>query len=104
MIAQTRESLGRIPAFMLYFFLGQTGFVRREPASTAAWIVGVLVVGAVLLGAPQKAEAVSCFSIFATCWHPQVDCNALCAAQEGGRCPVGDCKEGYYCLCDDGTK
>ena len=56
---KTRNSLGRIPAFMLYFFLGQAGFVRREPASTAAWIVGVLIAGAVLLGAPQKAEALT---------------------------------------------
>ena len=56
MIAQTRESLGGIFTFLLYFVLGETGFVRKGPASAAAWIVGVLVVGAVVLGAPQKIE------------------------------------------------
>ena len=57
MIAQTCESLGGIFPFLLYFVLGQTGFVRKESGFAAAWIVGVLVVGAVLFGTPDRAEA-----------------------------------------------
>ena len=57
MITQTRESLGGIFTFLCYFVLGETGFVRKESGFAAAWIVGVLIAGAVLLGAPQKAVA-----------------------------------------------
>ena len=99
-----RQVPGNIVAALVFFVLGETGFVRKGPASAAAWIVGVLVVGAVVLGAPQKAEAVWCFDIPMTCWHPQVNCNQLCNEASEGRCAVGTCPTGSFCRCDDGMK
>ena len=97
---KTRNSLGRIPAFMLYFFLGQAGFVRREPASTAAWIVGVLVVGAVLLGAPDRAMADQCPG---DVWWPEcieAHCSLWCVnnTPPEWQC-AGSCYMGAYCRC-----
>ena len=71
-----RQVPGNIVVALAYFVLGETGFVRREPASTAAWIVGLLVVGAVLLGAPDRAEAACPVGWGPTCTPPgTTDCH-----------------------------
>ena len=99
-----RDSLGRVPTFLLYFFLGQTGFVRKESSFVVAWTIGILVAGAVLLGTPDT-EASYCND-----WLPNTSCtgpeqHGYCADEcwdRGPDCPDGICKwTGLYynCFC-----
>ena len=53
-----RQIPGSILATVMFFVLGETGFVRKRSGFAAAWVVGILVVGAVLFGTPDRAEAV----------------------------------------------
>ena len=52
-----RQVPANIVAAVVFFVLGETGFVRKRSGFAAAWVVGILVVGAVLFGMPDRAEA-----------------------------------------------
>ena len=90
-----RQVPGNIVATLVFFVLGETGFVRKESSFAVAWIVGVLVVGAVILGTPQKAVAGACdqwvlepcethSECIPHCKGLSVLCDAFCLEYTGG--------------------
>ena len=91
-----RQVPGNIVAALVFFVLGETGFVRKESSFAVAWIVGVLVVGAVILGTPDQAEA--------TCNPDDYEIENCTQAQCDMYCRVyRDCWNNYcvmdLCLC-----
>ena len=100
MITQTRESLGGIFTFLRYFVLGETGFVRQRSGFAAAWVVGLLVVGAVILGAPQEAEAFVCNTWGDDTCSPGVHGPCVTHCDDDKGCPDGICLDrGLYHMC-----
>ena len=57
MILKIGQALGGIFDILSDIAVNETGFVRQRSGFAAAWIVGMLVVGAVLFGMPDRAEA-----------------------------------------------
>ena len=96
-----RQIPGSILATVMFFVLGETGFVRKESSFAAAWVVGLLVVGAVVLGAPDRVEARACDygpHYFPNCTNFM--CNQACEIYydcDGGFCVGGEPSD--LCAC-----
>ena len=60
MILKIRETLNGFASILGDIAVNETGFVRKRSGFAAAWVVGLLVVGAVVLGMPDRAVADNC--------------------------------------------
>ena len=104
MILKIRETLGGIFAVLGDIAVNETGFVRQRSSFAAAWVVGMLVVGAVLFGMPDRAVAACSPGS-----HPMDPCiQSVC--RENVCQGYYDCEEGScylnpgYCVCWDPKK
>ena len=100
MILKIRQALGGVFDILGDIAVNETGFVRQRSGFAAAWVVGVLVVGAVLFGAPDRAVADQCVNYQASmpdcipyacnqwCEHapPWEDCHGTCVTTELCQC------------------
>ncbi len=100
MILKTRRTLGEIFDILGDIAVSESGFVSQRSGFAAAWVVGVLVFGAVLFGTLDRAEAVVCGNyLLEDC--TQSSCLEMCFDYEHpcvGQCVIGPHEEDI-CQC-----
>ena len=105
MLMNIRQALGGVFTLLGDFATNETGFVRQRSGFSAAWVAGLLIAGAVVLGAPERAEA-TC--IPGTSGYQclgdgdDVYCEQVCRIFRG--CNWGTCESidpFWYCWCWD---
>ena len=100
MILKICETLNGFASILGDIAVNETGFVRQRSGFAAAWVVGVLVVGAVLLGAPEMAVADEC-SPYSQTMIPCIPetCDHACSVWGPSHCH-GYCKNNNtWCEC-----
>ena len=95
-----RQIPGSMLAAVVFFVLGETGFVRQRSSFAAAWVVGVLVVGAVLFGTPDRAEAGYCGGTYIDPYCMKSLCDSWCNANFPP-CILHVCTDPNFCSCFD---
>ena len=105
MILKIRQALGGIFDILGDIAVNETGFVRQRSGFAAAWVVGMLVVGAVFFGMPDQAEAGFCnqYTIYTCTQGQHAYCDDVVCPEFYG-CPAGECRSyssTWKCYCCD---